>query len=117
MRHYFRPPHGHVRSSRFSPIAGRQIYGRLVFVVLLLLGSRALCAEPFQDRFVWVFGWNLNRDSDTAEISRVLDTATEHGLNGAVMSLGLDTLCKKKPEYFQRLEVSPARLASAIGWS
>jgi hypothetical protein len=61
-------------------------------------------AAPYADRFVWVFGWNLNRDTDVAEISKVLDAAAEHGCNGAVVSFGLDTLCKKSPDYFRRLE-------------
>jgi hypothetical protein len=39
-----------------------------------------------------------------AEISRVLKTAGQHGLNGAVVSFGLDTLCKQSPDYFRRLE-------------
>ena len=64
----------------------------------------ALGAEPFQDRFVWIFGWDLNRSADVAEITQVLEVAAKHDLNGAVMSLGLDTLCKKGPEYFQRLD-------------
>jgi hypothetical protein len=60
-------------------------------------------AEPLPDRFVWVFGWNLNRDSDQAEITKVVSDASQGGLNGAVVSLGLDTLCKKDDDYFRRL--------------
>jgi hypothetical protein len=77
---------------------------------LLLTCSVALClsqlgaAERFADRFVWIFGWNLERDSDVAEISRVLETAGQHHFNGAVVSFGLDTLCKHSPDYFRRLE-------------
>ncbi len=69
-----------------------------------------LCGFVFQassagynDRFVWVFGWGLGKDSDVTEISRVLETAGQHGLNGAVLSSGLDTLCQQPPEYFRRL--------------
>ncbi len=61
-------------------------------------------AEPYPDRFVWVFGWGLGRDSDVAEITRVLDTAGQHGFNGAVLSSGLDTLCKQSSDYFRRLD-------------
>ena len=61
-------------------------------------------AEPYEDRFVWVFGWGLGTDGDVAEISRVLETASQHGLNGAVVSFGLDTLCKQPTDYFRRLE-------------
>jgi hypothetical protein len=60
--------------------------------------------RKYEDRFVWVFGWNLSRDRDVADISQVLETASQHQLNGAVMSVGLDTLCKKSPDYFRRLD-------------
>lgn len=63
-----------------------------------------LAAGEYPDRFVWVFGWNLNKDSDVANITPVLDAAGRHGLNGAVVSFGLDTLCKSSPEYFRRLD-------------
>ena len=69
---------------------------------LCLLNS--LHAAEYADRFVWVFGWGLNRDNEVTEISRVLESASHHGLNGAVLSAGLDTLCKESPDYFRRLE-------------
>src|SRR5215470_6528406 len=77
---------------------------------LFLACSISLCllplsaAERFADRFVWIFGWNLEKDSDVTEISRVLETAGQHHFNGAVVSFGLDTLCKHSPDYFRRLE-------------
>ena len=71
----------------------------------LCLTYSTLATEPaYQDRFVWVFGWNLQKDSDVAEISHLFETAGRHGLNGAVLSCGLDTLCKKSPDFFRRLE-------------
>ena len=39
-----------------------------------------------------------------AEITKLLETAAKHGLNGAVVSFGLDTLCKKSADYFRRLD-------------
>src|SRR5512140_1385378 len=60
-------------------------------------------AEPYADRFVWIFGWGLGKDSDVAEISRVLESAGQHGFNGAVLSSGLDTLCQQSADYFRRL--------------
>jgi len=65
-------------------------------------------AESMPDRFVWVFGWGLGKDSDVTEISRVLEAAGQHGFNGAVLSAGLDTLCQKTPDYFRRLEAVQA---------
>ncbi len=81
------------------------------FPLWLILALAATCgglavaraAEPYPDRFVWIFGWSLGKDGDVADITRVLDTGAQHGLNGAVLSCGLDTLCKKSPDYFRRL--------------
>ncbi len=69
---------------------------------LLLLNVRA--ATGFADRFVWIFGWGLDQDSDVTDISPILETAAKHRLNGAVVSFGLDNLSKKSPEYFKRLD-------------
>ena len=74
-----------------------------VFTLACLLVSEVSGAERFADKFVWIFGWSLENDSDVPEISRILETAGKHRLNGAVVSFGIDTLCKKSPEYFQRL--------------
>jgi len=77
---------------------------RKLLLVCLTLGlGQARADEPLRDRFVWIFGWNLETQSAVAEISRVLVTAGDHGLNGAVVSFGLDTLCQKSPDYFDRL--------------
>lgn len=72
--------------------------------MVVWVGACSAVAAPYPDRWVWVFGWGLGRDSDVTEIAQVLDTAGQHGLNGAVLSAGLDTLCKKTPDYFRRLE-------------
>ena len=71
------------------------------------LGFAAGCfalnlAAAWPDRFVWIFGWGLGRDSDVPAITQVLDTAAQHGINGAVVSFGLDTLCQHDADYFRR---------------
>jgi len=76
---------------------------------LWLLGCAHTFAAAYPDRFVWVFGWGLEKDSDVAEIGQVLDKASQHGLNGAVISFGLDTLCKKDADYFRRLDAVQQR--------
>jgi hypothetical protein len=80
-------------------------WGPLLFALTLtaVLGNWALAA-PYPDRFVWVFGWGLGRDADVAAITKVLDTAATNGLNGAVLSAGLDTLSLQPPAYFHRLD-------------
>ena len=39
-----------------------------------------------------------------ADVSRLVETASLHGINGVVAPLGLDTLSLQKPDYFRRLE-------------
>lgn len=76
------------------------------FATLLLFVAglaNVATAAPYADRLVWVFGWNLDSDGDVAEVTKVLDAAGKAGLNGAVVTFGLDTLCKKTPAFFQRL--------------
>ncbi len=76
----------------------------LLLTLILLCAGNAFAETKYADRFVWLFGWNLRQDKQLDEIEPVLATAAEHGLNGAVVSAQLDTLCKKTPEYFERLD-------------
>jgi hypothetical protein len=78
----------------------KPIFFALSFFAAWQLGA----AERFADRFVWIFGWGLDKDSDVAEISRILETAGQHRFNGAVLSCSLDNLCKQSPDYFRRLD-------------
>jgi len=66
-------------------------------------GGRA-GAAPYPDRWVWIFGWNLDADRDVEQVVRVLEAGAAHGINGAVTSFGLDALCKKPPDFFRRLD-------------
>ena len=59
--------------------------------------------EPGLDHFVWISGWGLGRDQDVEEVSRVVEAASGHGINGAVVSFGLETLCKQHGDFFHRL--------------
>ena len=79
-----------------------------ILLTALVVASPAFGAEPLkqavEDRFVWVFGWNLEKDGDVPEVVRLLDAAGQHGCNGAVLSAGLDSLSRKSPDFFRRLE-------------
>jgi hypothetical protein len=77
---------------------------RLLFACACLLAARLDAAPRFADQFVWIFGWGLEKDGDVAEISKVLETAGKNHFDGAVVSFDLDTLSKKSPDFFRRLE-------------
>ncbi len=78
---------------------------RLILFGLIIgsLAGKTHAAPPYSDRFVFVFGWNLDLDQSVPEISKVLETAAKHGLNGALMS-GFDSLSMQSPEHIRRLE-------------
>lgn len=80
----------------------------LSLVTLLALSARAAWGsargERFPDCLVWVFGWNLGRDSHVTEITALLERAAKAGYTGAVLSAGLDSLGRQSPDYFRRLD-------------
>jgi hypothetical protein len=74
------------------------------FYLCGFLFAASVHGAAYSDRFVWLFGWGLGKDSDAKEISRVLESASKSGLNGVVFSSGLDSLCKATPDYLRRLD-------------
>lgn len=84
-----------------------------VSLLLTFLGERLMFAQQvsYPDRWVWVFGWGLGRDSDVHEIVSLLDRAGKSGFTGAAVSFGLDSLCKRDESYFRRLETVKAACA------
>ena len=98
------------RRRRQWTTAGQRVVVLAICAVFLSIYASPSHAEPYPDRLVWIFGWSLRQDRDVAEISQVLQDAAAHGFNGAVMSLGLDTLCKKDPDYLRRLRCCSSRL-------
>ncbi|MGC8829051.1 MAG: hypothetical protein ACP5TE_04675 [Verrucomicrobiia bacterium] len=75
---------------------------RAVYIMLMMSCCIAYSAR-YEDRIVWIFGWGLGSDNDVAEIKKVLKVASQNGFNAAMMSAGLDTLCKQNTNYFRRL--------------
>lgn len=69
-----------------------------------VMSTDRLQAATYPDRFVWVFGWNLGKDSDITEINQLLENAAQRGFNGAVLSAGLDSMSRRSPDYFRRLK-------------
>lgn len=77
-----------------------------VFLVLLLSIFLLNFAqgEMLRDRFVWIFGFDFEKDEDIQKIKGILDDAKRNGYNGAVLSAGLDSLCMKSEKYFKNLK-------------
>lgn len=89
-----------------DPLPVRWILATALLTSAPVLAPPGLAAADaaYPDRLVWVFGWGLRSDRETEEVERVLRTASGHGLTGAVISMGLDHLCRKPPAFFQRLD-------------
>jgi hypothetical protein len=60
--------------------------------------------ENFKNRWVWIFGFNIQKNEDVEKIKKILEEAKENNYNGAVLSGGLDSLCKKDEKYFKNLK-------------
>src|SRR5512135_3121446 len=54
-------------------LAGMLITRFLAISCILLMAQLSRDAQPMADRFVWVFGWGLGKDSDLNAIGRVLE--------------------------------------------
>ena len=57
----------------------------------------------YPDRWVFV-SRGLGRDSDVENISEIVKTASQHGLNGMVLSAGLDALSLRSTDQLRRLQ-------------
>ncbi len=68
-----------------------------------VLSSAELAAGEYPCRWVYV-SRGLHNDQDVDDIRAIVKTAGEHGLNGMVLSGGLDRLDRQPAGYFQRLE-------------
>jgi hypothetical protein len=73
-------------------------------VLVVLLGSLVPLCHAKDYPYRWVFvGGSLRTDKDVADIEKVVQTGSEHGLNGIVLSAGLDHLDKQPPAFLERL--------------
>ena len=75
----------------------------LLGVMLLLGGAGARENKVYPNRWVRVNS-PLRQDADVEKVRAIVETAAEHGLNGMVLSAGLDQIDLKPPDYFERLE-------------
>ncbi len=77
-----------------------------IFFLLLWLAMFAMSCAPTDERFPyrWVrMSRSLSRDSDVDEIAEIARVASEHGLNGMMLSSSFDEIDRQPPEYFARL--------------
>ena len=77
-----------------------------IFFLLLWLAMFAISCAPTDERFPyrWVrMSRSLNQDSDVDEIAEIARVASEHGLNGMMLSSSFDEIDRQPPEYFARL--------------
>ena len=59
--------------------------------------------QPFPHRWVRISS-QLRSDEDVEKVRRLARTASENGLTGALMAIGLDSIDLKGPDYLARLE-------------
>jgi hypothetical protein len=74
----------------------------LVFVVLFGQLIVACRGAEYPERWVFVSS-SLRNDRDVGNVEKIVETAAQHGLNGMVLSAGLDRLDKQPPEFLERL--------------
>jgi len=72
------------------------------FVVALIQLAPLCQAREYPCRWVFVSN-SLRADRDVNEVERIVQTASKHGLNGMVLTAGLDNLDRQPPEYLGRL--------------
>ena len=75
----------------------------MVFLSFLILSGLPCEGKVYPYRWVYV-SRSLHRDSDVADITNIVETASESGLNGMVLAAGLDRLDQQSADYFVRLE-------------
>jgi hypothetical protein len=59
-------------------------------------------SRVYRDRWVYV-GLDTGSDQDLERLEKLARTASEHGINGFLLSAGFDTMDLKSPEDFKRL--------------
>ncbi len=74
----------------------------LAFAVMLAQVVPLCWAREYPYRWVFV-SRSLRSDRDVADIERIVRTGSEHGINGMVLSAGLDRLDQQPADYLERL--------------
>ncbi|MCX7705657.1 MAG: hypothetical protein N2115_05295 [bacterium] len=75
-----------------------------ILILLILLFQHFCWAVEWKDRFVWIFGFNIQDKQDVDKVSSLIELASKNNYNGIVLSGGLDSLCKQSEKFFEGLE-------------
>src|SRR5437762_1205277 len=74
----------------------------VLFFLCLLLEAGWAAGKVYPDRWVFV-SRSLRSDRDVQQIREILRTAAAHGINGMVLSAGLDRLERQPADYIARV--------------
>ncbi|MGC8843270.1 MAG: carbohydrate binding domain-containing protein, partial [bacterium] len=77
---------------------------RLIFLFLVFALFNVAYCLSVRDRFIWIFGFDFQKEEEIQKIKDILNVAKESGYNGVVFSAGLDMLCKQNETYFKNLK-------------
>lgn len=76
----------------------------LIWLLFLFLLANISVSQNIKDRFIWIFGFDLQNLEELEQIKGILSEAKANHYNGVVLSAGLDSLCKKDEVYFRNLK-------------
>lgn len=76
----------------------------LALICFVLLFVNLSSCQSIKDRFLWIFGFDLQKEEELKEIKGILKEAKANDYNGVVLSASLDSLCKKDEVYFRNLK-------------
>ncbi|MCL4850856.1 MAG: hypothetical protein KJZ78_05675, partial [Bryobacteraceae bacterium] len=82
---------------------------RIVIIITAVLSLIALCGLISAQNTVFPHRWvrissQLRTDDDVEKIRRLARVASENGLTGVLLAIGLDSIDLKGPDYMTRLE-------------
>ncbi|MCH5373644.1 MAG: hypothetical protein JJ992_06680, partial [Planctomycetes bacterium] len=73
----------------------------ILWVITVHVGAASGADYPCR----WVYvSRGLHKDQDVQDIGSIVETASQHGVNGMVLAAGLDRLDRQPAEYLRRLE-------------
>jgi len=77
---------------------------KIIILLFLLISLNLLRSDNYKNKWVWIYGFDIQKEQDVEKIKEILNKAKKNDYNGAVFSAGLDSLCKKDEKYFKNLK-------------